>query len=504
MSDTSQRFAVAGFRLQAAGSRFATESPRLVDGQLPAGGGRRATPARAAGWSLALVLCLAGIPRLANSQFARGPTLSTLSISGQFVVAGNAQPSPLPGGLAGLRPTNWVRLEPQLLALSCERIKRALLRSLNAPDRWRGKVSLRLHPIRRANEPILITSERFTDGWAYYVDLPDAVEAPRLVDALVRVLLAEWANRDNVGRAAEIPAWLREGLAEELQSDPTFDLVLRPPEARPTGLPMRLLSRQGRWPHPLAAAHTFLQNHPPLTLEELSWPQLGQFEGDAALTYRYSAQLFVYELLRLRDGRVALCTMLDMLPRHLNWQIAFFQAFRSHFQRPLDLEKWWDLQVVNFTSHELSQAWNRADSLRELDEVLRAFVQVRAGTNTPATHAEVPLQSVVSEGDYDSQRDFWRFKIQQLERLRIGVVPGVVLLADEYRRALEGYVRRMERGRSPPGEALNRYELNRIARETARQLNLLDQRREALRAAMKSSPPTAPTPGRKTAGSQRP
>ncbi len=504
MSDTSQRFATPGSGFPFAGSRIAVAGSRRVDGPLAAGRRRLATLARVAGGSLALILCLAGLPRLAHAQFARGTMLNVVSLSGQFVVIGDPRTSRLPGALAGLRVTNWVHLEPQLLALSCERIKRALLHSLDAPDRWRGKVSLRLHPVRRADELILITSERFTDGWDYYVDLPDAVEVPRLVDAVVRVVLVEWANRNNTGRAAEIPAWLSEGLPEELLSDPTLDLVLRPPEARASGPPMRLLTRQGRWHHPLAAAHAFLLNHPPLTLEELSWPRPGQFDGDGALTYRYSAQLFVHELLRLRDGRAALGTLLELLPRHWNWQTAFFQAFGSQFQRPLDLEKWWDLQVVDFTTHELSQTWNRTDSLRQLDEVLRVFVQVRAGTNTPATHAEVPLQEVVLEGDYGSQADFWRFKIQQLERLRIGVAPEVVVLADEYRRILESYVRKRELSQAMSGGPPNRYEQNRIARETARQLNLLDQRRETLRATKESSPPAASRLGKGTSEPRKP
>lgn len=447
-------------------------------------------------WLLALTVCLAGFSRPANAQFAPGTELNTRSLSGQFVVAGNRQPSRLPAALASLPLTNWVRLEPQLLALSCERVKTALLRSLNAPDRWRGRVFLSLHPVRGADDPILITSERFADGWAYRLDLPDFVEAPRLVRALVRVLLTEWANRNSAGGAADVPAWLGEGLPEELLSDPTRDLVVRPPQAQGSGPPMRLLTRQGRWPHPLAAAHAFLLTHPPLTLEALSWPPPGQFVGEAALTYRYSAQLFVHELLRLRDGRAALGAMLEALPRHLNWQTAFFQAFRAYFQRPLDLEKWWDLQVVDFTSHELSQAWNRADSLRQLDEILRAFVQVRASTNAPAAPAAVPLQAVLLADDYASQSDLWRFKVQQLQLLRVGAVPEVVLLADEYRRTLETYLRRMERGRSVPGDALNRYEQSRIARETARQLNLLDLKREALRPTPRTAPPATPALGR--------
>lgn len=437
----------------------------------------------------------------ALAQLASGRALSTRSYSGQFVVRGNPQPAGLPLALMGSPATNWVRLEPRLLALSCERIKEAMLRELDAADHWRGKVFLNLHPIRNLYDPILVTPAQFADGWVYYVDLPDAVEPDQFFRALVRVLLQEWVNRAPRSAAAEVPAWLSEGLPEQFLSDATREFVVRPAEGKVGNLMMRSLTRQARRTDPLTQAHEFLRTHTPMTLDQLSWPQAELFAGEALWTYRYSSQLFLHELLRLRNGKPALCAMLDGLAQHLNWQTAFFRAFGAHFQRPLDLEKWWDLQAVHFTNRDLSQTWNREDSFRKLSEVLRARVQIRAGSNAPVVQADAPLQGVLLEGDYAGHRDLWPFKIQQLQTLRFWLTPEVVPLADEYRRTLEAYVRRMERGRSTPADMANAYEQSRIAQATARQLDRLDREREN-RAVRYAPPAPAPAPA-KQAGSQR-
>src|SRR5260221_309389 len=100
------------------------------------------------------------------------------------------------------------------------------------------------------------------------------------------------------------------------------------------------LSTRGRKARPFRSAkHS--TGRPPLSFEGLSWPSDAHLSGEAGDVYRASAQLFVHELLRFQDGRACLRTMLDGLPQHYNWQFAFLQGFKSHFQRLQDAEKWW-------------------------------------------------------------------------------------------------------------------------------------------------------------------
>src|SRR5208283_1210869 len=98
------------------------------------------------------------------------------------------------------------------------------------------------------------------------------------------------------------------------------------------------------------------------------------------------AQLFVADLLELKDGPAHLRAMLKTLPDVYNWQTAFHSAFRENFPRPLDVEKWWALQVVNFVARQTGPAWTTAVSRDKLDEILRVPVEMRLASNALPTH----------------------------------------------------------------------------------------------------------------------
>jgi len=417
----------------------------------------------------------------ANAQVNLPTVAAARSRSGQFTVYAGRRPSSLPNLLRFPGNTNLVRLEPTLLAVSCERIKQDLLSELGAADQWRGKIRLVLHPAENPDETIVVTSSRFANGWMYQVELPDAVEPSRFVRALVRVLLLEWANRGAGERPVEIPLWLGEGLSQQILTASRTDLVIQPSAPATVGLPQRSAATDARRFNPLARAHEQLRSRPLLTVEELSWPKEEELAGAAAETFRSAAQLFVHELLRLKDGRACLRTMLGALAQHLNWQTAFLRAFGAHFEQPLDLEKWWALQLVQFTGRELAQIWPGDESWRKLDEILRTPIQLDAATNEPPQRVEVTLQTIVREWDYERQSRVLQTKVQQLQMLRPRVAQPLAALADDYRQALDACLQRMRktgmaRTAGPPRPAVRK-----IIEQTVEQLDALDARREVLR-----------------------
>src|SRR5207237_7827101 len=69
------------------------------------------------------------------------------SHSGQFIVRGLALGAPL-AGAAPEGEVSYARLDPALLAVSCERIKAAVLDELTTKDQWRSKIYVFLHPVR--------------------------------------------------------------------------------------------------------------------------------------------------------------------------------------------------------------------------------------------------------------------------------------------------------------------------------------------------------------------
>jgi hypothetical protein len=383
----------------------------------------------------------------ANAQVELPASFAAHSRSGQFTVYGERQssaPQPPPSFSGN---TNLVSLEPTLLAVSCERVKQALLRELGAPDAWRGRIHLRLHPAGDPDEPICVTSSRFTDGWAYQMELPDAVDPGRLVRALVRVLLLEWANRGGSGNLAEVPLWLSEGLSQDILTEPRAALVLQRPA---TGLPQPNTVPSITRTNPLARAHELLRGRPPLTFEQLSW-------------------------------LACLRAMLDALSRHLNWQTAFFQAFAARFPQPLDLEKWWALQMVQFVGRNLEQTWPHDEGLRRLDEILLTPIQFPVGTNQTPEHVEMTLQTILREWDRLRQSNTLQTKIQQLRMLRVRVSQPLTALVDDYRLALETCAQKIRRTEMVHTAHPPRPAVGFIIEETIKQLDALDARREALR-----------------------
>ena len=421
----------------------------------------------------------------AQAIFAQGVPAGAVrarSASGQFTIC--ALP-PAPQSWIGNVETNgdFAHLAPTLLPVSCERIKQILWRTLGETGPWRGRVFVVLTPARSTDDVVTIISEQFRDGWQYRVELPDFIQRSRFVRSLVQVLLLELANRDASQHSAEIPAWLLEGLAQEILVSNSKDEII-PPPPRPAGDGSRLPSTytfvNARFENPLKQAHAALSGAVPLTFQELSWPSRDQLNGPGMGLFRDSAQLFVSRLLGLKTGRSCLHAMLTDLGQHYNWQFAFLRAFSSYFQRPLEVEKWWALQAVNFTGRDLAQNWSAQESWQKLDQLIHSEVQVRVGTNELPLHVAVSLQTMIQEWEPERQNRTFETKVHELELLRPRVAPGLTPLVDEYRRVLWTYLESHKNGRKAPSRKL--------VVQTLTELNALDYQRAALKPASRPSP----------------
>ena len=101
-------------------------------------------------------------PLLIHGQSFSLDKKSARSISGQFTIYGPLQFSSLAGQPKVAADTNFVRLEPALLAVSAERIKDALWRQLEIKPntQWRGQIYLVIHPARSLDEGVNIIAKR--------------------------------------------------------------------------------------------------------------------------------------------------------------------------------------------------------------------------------------------------------------------------------------------------------------------------------------------------------
>jgi hypothetical protein len=447
--------------------------------------------------AILLLALLAASPVLGQTVGA-----SATSRSGQFIVfntgAGHAS--------AAVPDNSLVRLEPTLLAVSCERIKQALLATLNTPDQWRGKVRVVLHPFHAAGEDIVITSERFSDRWNYRMDLPDAIEPPRFVRALTQLLLLEMANRNTPDQSAQLPRWLAEGLPALVLARSDLELVL--PAATPgvgNHLPSRTTIRDSRPANPLKQARECLGEQPPLNLAQLGQPPA---ETDADI-YRCTATIFIHELLQLKNGGPCLAALLPELPWDPDWRVAFLRAFHSHFEREVDLAKWWSLQSTFIAGRTPAKTWTRAESLRKLDETLRCPLQVQLATNDEPFHTDVPLQAILQGWELPQQTSLLRDKMNQLSALRLRTASDLASLVEQYRRVLETYLQKSgvagaapaphnppPGGRHPASSPMKPLPAisarNPLLKDTLLQLDALDQRRESWHALLEKLPAAAP------------
>jgi hypothetical protein len=425
------------------------------------------------------------------------------SLSGQFFVH-DARGSG-PSETASHFGTNaaFVVLDPNLLAVSAERIKQLLNRELANTSPWRSRIHLTLYLAPGPDSPVTINCESYRDGWEYFLQLPDLMDRREYIRAMTQTLLLELANRNATSRAAELPTWLIEGLTEQLFASSEMKIVLPPPRKNYNGVMVLFTGTNGPMQNPLQPARELLRTHPMLTFDDLSWPPDELFKDNAGASvlpragnteslevYRRSAQLFVTELLKLdgsagraatgysgeSDGKACMRAMLEKLPQYYNWQFAFLDAFS--FQRPLEVEKWWSLHLVHFTQREVAQYWPVDESWQKLEEALRPAIQIRAGANELPLRTDVPLQTIVREWDTPRQTQALKTELNELEALRYRLAPPFVGIADNYHETIQTYL-----GEQNKGGFLRRKKTSakRALEAVLRELDALDAKRATLR-----------------------
>ena len=420
---------------------------------------------------------------LCRAQLPPAAAFSAQSISGQFAVIAAQQVSPLANAPAVATNSEFVRLEPALLAVSAERIKQSLWQQLGMDDtaRWRGQIFLALHPAQSLDENVTVISSRFNGVWIYRVELPDVLTQTRLTRALTGVVLLEIANRTAGEHSAEIPSWLVDGLSAQLLAENSAGFILSAPTKSDNGILENSFVASERGSYLLTGAHLALQNQPALTSEQLSWPTDAQLSGNDGGVYRASAQLFVHELLGLKNGADDLRATLQLLPKFLNWQIAFREAFKFDFPQPVDMEKWWALKTISFAAQDAGPMWTAEVSCEKLDEILSVPVEYYFASNSLPSHAEISLQTVIRNFDANRQMEILQTKARDLQVAELQMSPQFASLTESYRDALTAYLG--ERN-SPPAKLILEKHFGSTPRkitagDTLKKLDAIDaQRRE--------------------------
>ena len=434
--------------------------------------------------------------------FPHQPTI--YSRSGQFVIHSRQFTTPTLRQPLGATNRAYVVIQPDALAVAAERVKQRLLGELTVPDRWRSRIHLLIVKGDQVAAPPIPMAALFSDGWQYSLRVPERVEAGVLVRALVEVLLMEIANRYPGSHPPEIPRWLADGLAGLMLTEVGPDLVPQSNDlldrlANGWGQ-LRANTRVGRYFGRDTELRNFLQQHPPLTFNDLTLPLPEALAGNQRNVFEACSQLLVQELLRLPNGRALCWEMLARLTQSFNWQTAFMRTYGRYFPQMVDVEKWWAVTLLQFSGREAANDWSRAATLQELDQVLGVPVAVRPSRDAAPENAVVPIQRAVAELPLPQQARLLRTKIGQLEMLQANAAPELVPLVTGYLVALQEYLAERtgastslgEKGRSTANVPLT------LRRLTLR-LAALDTERATATQAPQSNPPaggkvSAPTP----------
>jgi hypothetical protein len=425
-----------------------------------------------------LAVCLAA--RAQTDLPADGP-LTARSVSGQFIVSAAEQNSRLFYRRDFAANTNFVRLEPALLAVAAERFKELLWQQLGLKpgSSWSGKIYLTLRPAHSPDDEVTVASGYLLRSWNYHVSLPDVLARTRYGRTLSAVLLLEIANRNNLAGdpSAEIPSWLVAGLAWQVLDEDAAKIILTAQSGALNSLPQNTLNERQRGLDPLASARRTLQNYAALTFDQLSWPTDEQLNGDDDGVYLASAQLFVHELLKLPDGPPKMLTLLDRLHGCQNWQTAFFFAFHDDFQRPVEVEKWWSLRAIDFAAHSASSQWTPADSSDRLANLLSVPVEVRVSSNSLPAHAQISLQTAIRELGQVPRDNSLAAVLRNIELAQFRLAPPFAALAAGYRDTIADFLGELKRPQVSPVDKIGSGQRRATVRDTLRKLDALDLRR---------------------------
>ena len=396
--------------------------------------------------------------------------VTNYSSTGQFVIYGvplqkQNQPSSI------LTPSPFIKVDPSLLAVSCERTKQQLIGLLGCDDQWRGRIHILVQFTVATNRPVSIESSLFAGRWRYRMLLPDEIEKTKLVRAIVNVILLEMVNRQSGTKMAEVPLWLMEGFTRLVLTSSSDKILLEPHS---------LISKQVWKQDPMQIAQNEMKILNPLTLEQLSFPEPETFYKNRWIDFQATSHLFVLQLLRLPKGQQAMQEMLSLFPAYENWQLAFLQAYRNHFRSILEAEKWWSLVIANLHGFDRLHGWDDTYSWNKLDEVLRLPIWVQITINDIPHLTFVPIQQLVQQWEESVYRPILWAKRNQIKALRMHASPKFAPLLEAYIQILTDYFDTDQKPSKAPKE-IPGSSSRLIRKELLRKLIEIETQRQSLR-----------------------
>ena len=438
-------------------------------------------------WSGLFLLLIAGT--LAQGQTIPGfnPEASQQSFSRQFTVhgggrtPGSLQDMAVPRGPGGQPLALWlarvppptvgdtITLNPQLAAVSAERIKGAVLRILKKKDQWRGQIHIYLASPRKWKGATEIRPIPFKDGWRYGVIVPEEIEWQRFVRTVTGAVLLELVNRGDAQSFIEPPLWLTEGISELLEVDPGRALVLESDRTYTSSNSRSDLSKEARM---------LLKGQPVMDWTELSTADASTLKDENDYSrFKGSAVLLTDLLLVQPGGQEKMGKFVDSLGSVLNWQTAFLKAFQADYRSLLDVEKWWAVTDAANAINGSTGLWPRDIIMAHLSEIFTETVGPKEADRAGAGRRSMTLSQLIVGWDFTSQREVLDRKMNQLRQLLSHSDRNLAPLVEDAYRVLNQYLEdRANAGKDPEKRSELEARGNLLAQSAARRLNAISQK----------------------------
>jgi|GEM_PF-923517 len=300
--------------------------------------------------------------------------------------------------------------DPLLSSVVCvfaERVRQGWLRCLNLQSDWRDPIVIVVRerwPAELNAPAVEVDTVRFDVSLSYRILCltPPQLDETQLRRALVQTLCAEWSNRTQpISRGqpfitTPLPPWLVEGLAQSVgkRTDWLAAVTRRSVDA---GHSARASDVLGTAALPTNAAECEL--------------------------FQANALLFTGSLLARQDGAQKLLRFLSELAAQKSMTGAFWTVYRDEFPEPVALEKWWAVQLAYNMGVQPAQNLTGAETIRQLDELLRIVVRRADGSVNEVNLAGQPPEFLLRETGQVWLKVALEDRIQRLEALRAHAHP---------------------------------------------------------------------------------
>lgn len=308
-------------------------------------------------------------------------------------------------------PDNIVRSK---LARRVEDLKGEWLRILQIKDEWRWPVIIQMVKVRPAGAPRMRSTlyESDSDELKLQVDIfdPTIIQTAEFEREIFKNLFLEYAYRTTPPKAgkaiATIPAWLVEGLYEDMR-------------AREEGIVAGLYEK-------------LVQDGPPPKLEAFLKERPDMMDATSRAVYRAKARALLQALLRFPNGPANLASYLSTLHEpNANEAGKLLLKFPVLAENPADLSKMWALCIADASASNRARPLSIAETQRQLALIFE--LTAPKDSKKPDAGNWVGAQALPALVRMDSGKFLAAQKAEDLMRLEMRAHPLIRPIVEEYR-----------------------------------------------------------------------